>query len=272
MAQWTLDDIDWQRFQPELADRETIEVIKAASLVEFNGHDYARYLHDVFPDDAQIQAAVDRWAAEEVQHGRALARWATMADPTWDFEAASQRFCEGFKIPGANGGSVRGSRTGELVARCIVESGTSSLYTAIADSTDEPVLKQVCRKIAADEYRHYKLFYDYSRGYVAREGVSRLRRLIVALGRVGETEDDELAFAFHCANTVPGTPYDHRQAKARSVMRIYGCYRRGHVSRAVAMILKAVGLAPQGAVNRLATAGLYAVMQRRVRRFRRIYA
>jgi len=54
---------------------------------------------------------------------------------------------------------VRGSRSGELIARCVVETGTSSYYTAIADATDEPLLKTYAGHIASDELRHYKLFY-----------------------------------------------------------------------------------------------------------------
>ena len=57
--------------------------------------------------------------------------------------------------------SSRGSRCGELVARCIVETGTSSYDTALMDAVEEPVLKEICRNIAADELRHYKLFYDH---------------------------------------------------------------------------------------------------------------
>ena len=65
------------------------------------------------------------------------------------------------------------------------------------------MLKQVCRLIAADEYRHFKLFYDHMKRYLARENLSFLQRLRVAAGRIGESEDDELAFAFHCGNEDP---------------------------------------------------------------------
>ena len=49
----------------------------------------------------------------------------------------------------------------------MVETGTSSYYTALAEATDEPVLRQICKLIAADEYRHFKLFYDHMRRYLA---------------------------------------------------------------------------------------------------------
>src|SRR6266702_3458112 len=72
----------------------------------------------------------------------------------------------------------------EVVARCIVETGTSSYYTALGEAVDEPVLKEICRNIAADEHRHYKLFYDHLRRYLKSEKLGRLRRLAVALGRL----------------------------------------------------------------------------------------
>src|SRR6185369_10435936 len=106
---------------------------------------------------------------EEVQHGKALKRWAQLADPSWDFDSAFKRFTDGFKLPLEATTSVRGTRTGELISRCIVETGTSSYYTALADTSDEPVLKEICRKLAADELRHYKLFYAHMTRYQEEE-------------------------------------------------------------------------------------------------------
>ena len=114
---------------------------KAAAMVERNGTDYAAYLNGVFPDDPDFRRAADNWAVEEVQHGDALGRWAMLADPAWDYPAAFARYREGFKIDVAADASIRGSRTGELIARCMVEIGTSSYYTALGDATEEPVLK-----------------------------------------------------------------------------------------------------------------------------------
>src|SRR3546814_7447396 len=77
----------------------------------------------------------------------------------------------------------------DLVARCIVEVGTSSYYASIGATTEEPVLREICRHIAADELRHYKLFYTHLKRYLEREGIGRWKRLAVALGRIGESED-----------------------------------------------------------------------------------
>ncbi len=248
MGHWTLDDIPWHRFDRARVDPDLVRVVKAASLVEQNGGDYARYLCNVFADDPAFQAAARRWGDEETQHGQALGRWAGMADPGFDHGAACARFTAGFRVPLAAQRSVRGSRSGELVARCIVETGTSSYYAALGEAASEPVLKEICRRIAADELRHYKLFLTHLRRYLAREGLGFWGRLRVALGRIAESEDDELAYAFYAANEAD-LPYDRRRAARAYACGAYPLLRRHHVARGVALILKAVGLRPNGRLN-----------------------
>ena len=262
MAHWTLDDIPWTQFDAGKLDPDILRLVKAASLVEQNGGDYARYLHGVFAGDAAFQADAARWGDEEIQHGQALGRWSECADPNFDHAASCARFTAGFRVDLNAQSSLRGSRAGELVARCIVETGTSSYYTALAEATEEPVLKAICRKIAADELRHYKLFLTHLERYLASEGLAFWGRLGVALGRIRESEDDELAFAYHAANDAAGV-YDRRRANRAYARRAYAVYRRHHVERGMAMVLKAVGLRPNGRLNRVATGIAWWGLQRR---------
>ncbi len=252
MKHWTLDDIPWERFDRSRVDPEILKVVKAASMVEANGGDYANYLCNVFHDDPGFQQAARDWAVEEVQHGLALARWAALADPTFDFDAAFQRFTAGFSIEVDRRESLRGSRSGELVSRCIVETGTSSYYSALREATDEPVLQEICRNIAADEFRHYKLFYGYLKRYLAAERIGPVRRVLVALSRITESEDDELAYAYYAANH-SDVPYERRRFARAYARRAYGFYRPRHVERGIGMALKTVGLAPNGRLNILLT-------------------
>ena len=164
-AHWTLNDLPWDRFDPSKVDPELLRAVKAAALVEHNADDYVTYLCNVFADDPAFCAVVRQWGVEEVQHGQALARWAQVADPDFDPALALKRFTENYRLPLEATASVRGSRNGELVARCVVECGTSSFYSAIRDATDEPLLKLIAAKIAADEFRHFKLFYDHLQRY-----------------------------------------------------------------------------------------------------------
>jgi rubrerythrin len=246
MKHWTLDAIPWETFDPSKVDPEILKVVKAASMVEYNGGDYATYLCNVFADDPDFQEDANAWAREEVQHGEALGKWAELADPTFDFKASFRRFTDGFKLPLEAQTSVRGSRSGELVARCIVETGTSSYYTALADAADEPVLKAICRNIAGDEHRHYKLFYDNLKRYLEKERIGRVRRILVGLGRVRESEDDELAYAYFAANAPADATYDRKTWSEAYLRRAYGFYKERHLRRAAAMVLKAIGVKSQG--------------------------
>src|ERR1700735_1546923 len=140
---------------------------------------------------------------------------------------------------------LRASRAGELIARCIVETGTSSYYTALAEVTTEPVLQDICRKIAADELRHYKLFYSRLKTYLDRENLGSWGRLRIAVGRIAESEDDELAYAYYAANAAADEPYDRKRWNRAYVSRAYAIYREHHVERGMAMVFKAIGLTPK---------------------------
>lgn len=272
MKHWQIEDVAWGDFEPGKVDPAVIPLVKAAAMVERNGVDYGVYLNRVFADDPDFRQAVDNWAVEEVQHGDALGRWAMLADPAWDFEAAFARYRAGYKLPLDATASVRGSRTGELIARCMVETGTSSYYTALADATDEPVLRRVCRLIAADEYRHFKLFYDHMRRYLFREHIGLTRRLVIAMGRIGESEDDELAYAYYCGNRPAEEAYQHGPCSAAYMLGASGFYRRDHIERGMGMILKSVGLPPRGRLERIVTAFAWRLLGWRRRKLARIAA
>ena len=270
---WTLDDIDWSAFDRSKLDPRMVEAVKAAAMVEYNAGDYVAYLCNVFADDPAMQEAARLWGAEEVRHGQALGRWAELADPGFNAAKALERFRVGYSLPLDVTESVRGSRAGELIARCVVEVGTSSFYTALREAAEEPVLKQIAGHIAADEFRHYKLFYDHMRLYAARERPSLLARIKVALGRLGEVEDDELAYAFYCGNVAEGDKPYSREACFRAYgARAFSFYRRKHVERAASMVAKAVGLDPHGIPARAASVLSWLALKARVRRLERVGA
>ena len=244
---WTLDDISWGSFDASKVDPEMLRIVKGAALVEHNGGIYAEYLASVFHDDAEFQAAAHRWGAEEVQHGKALARWAKLADPDFDFEQRFGDFSSKIELPTSADKSVRGSRCGELVARCMVEVGTSSYYTALREATEEPVLREICRNIALDEIRHYNLFYTHMARYREIEQLGVIRRFLVGISRISESEDDELAYAYYAANNI-GEPYDRKKCVRAYMSRAYGFYRPHHVERGIKLIFKAVGLKPHAKI------------------------
>jgi hypothetical protein len=243
---WTLETIDWDAFDASKVDPELVKLARAASIVEANAGDYVDYLRKVFKGaDAATLAVLERWGSEEVQHGAALARWAERADPNFNFENAFARFRQGYKpahFIDADG-SVRGSPAGEMVARCVVEVGTSSGYTALRDQAAEPVLKQIAGLIAADEFAHYRLFYDLMQAQAKRPPV--WRRFLIAMSRVSESTDDELAYAYYSANLPEGAPYDRNACNRAYQGLMLALYRRSHILSLVGMVARAVGLHPE---------------------------
>lgn len=255
-SHWTIEALPWEKLDVSKADADILRVVKAAALVEYNASAYADYLCRVFHDDADFQKDIRRWAVEEVQHGAALGAWAEAVDPSWNLERAMAKFRAGY-VPehfmSDSKSSVRGSRSGELVSRCMVEVGTSSYYSALGDAVEEPVLKEICRHIAADEFRHYKLFYDTMNRYLVREGLGRMGRVRVALSRIAESEDDELSYAYFAANAEDGAVYDRKKYNDAYTSRAYKYFRPKHADRAVAMIFKACGLKPHSLPHKIAS-------------------
>lgn len=250
MPRWTADDIAWDAFDKAKLDQDLLKLVKAASLTEFNAAQYTRYLHNIFQDDAEFAETLAEWQLEEEQHGRMLARYAQLADPSFDFPTAFKKFTEGYQIQTEVTESVRGSKVGELVSRCIVETGTSSFYTALSEATEEPVLKQLAHRIASDEFRHYRTFFEGLERYQQLEPVSVLSRLKVVVSRVRETDDDELSYAYHCANE-PDQPYDRARCNSEYAVLAYGHYQPHHAEQVVNMAFRASGLKPRGWLSKL---------------------
>jgi hypothetical protein len=249
---WSIEDIAWDRFDPGRVNGDILKVIKAAAMVERNAADYAGHLAGIFRHDPEFVALLEHWRDDEIRHGDALGRYAELADPSFDFAGRFKRFTDGYHVPVAAEESLRGSPTGELLARCIVETGTSSFYSAIRDAAAEPVLRELCHRIAGDEFRHYKLFYTAMHRSQAKDRLPLWRRAMVAAGRIRESDDDELAYAWHAANDPDGAAYERARCNAAYASRAYALYGKVHAQRAAGMVIKAVGLDPNGWLGRKA--------------------
>jgi hypothetical protein len=100
------------------------------------------------------------------------------------------------------------TRALEMVARCVVETGTSSFYRMLSDASPEPVLRRLAAFISVDEVQHYKSFYRFFRLYAEREQPSRvdvMRQLVHRL-RVIDAEDASIAFKHVRMTSRPDEP------------------------------------------------------------------
>jgi hypothetical protein len=108
--------------------------------------------------------------------------------------------------------------------------------------------------------------------YLDRDGIGRLRRLAVVLGRINESEDDELAYAYYAANAPADAPYDRRRYSRAYACRAYGIYRPSHVERAVAMCFKAAGIDGKQGLRRFLSGLTYRLISTRAARLARANA
>lgn len=266
-ARWSLDTLNWSAFDASKVDTKLLALAKTASLVEANAADYVIYLRNVFAGEADFILLIDQWGAEERLHGEALGRWAELADPDFNFAQALSDFRSGYQLNLNLDGSIRGSRAAELIARQVVETGTSSFYSAIRDACHEPLLKDIAARIARDEYFHFQLFRKHFAHHEHATRMSLWAKLKVAMTRFNEAEDDELGYAYFAANILSKDRMAKYQARNygkdywRAAMALY---RRPHIDTGVRMILRAVGMPSNGWIYRRVSALLWWATRRRV--------
>jgi rubrerythrin len=224
-------------------------LVRTAALLESRADRYAGYLVEVLRPRGWT-AALEQWGREEATHGESLRAWLAEHEPTFEFAACMDRYAA---LPyhdapprGPDGGhhGVYGSTQGELVARCVVEAMAAAYYQALAAAAvDQPSLHQLCRRLAADEARHFSLF-SRMLGAVRRdEGMRRGEALTVVLRRLAAQNDEQIVYASYVVGGGRGA-FDLRVEGRRyraMVLRVFG--RRQ--ARFVGALLTRVLVAPE---------------------------
>ena len=243
---WTLDSIDWSALRHEaVASNDALfYLIAGASFVEATTDLYTQNLIDHFAGDQELQTWLSQdWEHEELQHGRALTAYVRSVWPEFDWEKGFRAFWNEYGAV-CTAEQLEPSRGLELAARCVVETGTASLYRALHEITDEPVLKQLTNHIKSDEVRHYKHFYQHYRLYREREGFGRYKVFRAILRRINEIKGEDSNIALrHVFNQC----YPQHQGNETEFRRISGRAQnllRRHIPAAmtVKMLLKPLDL------------------------------
>lgn len=253
---WTLDSIGFDRIEIDrVRDNEDLFLLLASSSFVESGSDlYTRNLVEHFDGDAELQDwLADHWEQEELQHGRALAAYVRRVWPEFDWDAGFHAF---WKEYGAvcTSSQLERSRGLELAARCVVETGTASLYRALNAIAGEPVLRTLTDHIRKDEVRHYGYFYQHFMRYRERDGIGRWPVFRAVLRRVLEIrdEDSDIALRHVFATRHPDRADDAAECR-RATMHARDLLRRNlPADMTVRMLLKPIGL-PTRALRLLET-------------------
>ncbi|MDA8128989.1 MAG: ferritin-like domain-containing protein [Betaproteobacteria bacterium] len=251
---WSIEQIPFDRIEHErIAGEDTwFYVLAAASFVESLADLYTHNLLDHMAGDSEASEWLrDRWEPEELQHGRALRRYVETVWPAFDWQAAFDGFCADYR-PYCKTELLEPTRALEMVARCVVETGTSGLYGLLQQISPEPVLTVLVSHIRNDEVGHYKYFYHAFLRYRELERPSRWQVARVIRQRLAEIGQEDAYLALKNAYAVrnPGHPFSLDDFQR--FQRIAGHWARAHYpyEMTVKMLVKPLRL--PGVVNRLA--------------------
>jgi hypothetical protein len=243
---WRIEDIDLTRIdrQKAVANEDLLLLLCAASFIESGTDLYTSNLSKFFDGDPEVSAWLNNeWEPEEMQHGRALKTYIAYVWPEYDWDTAFRNFMEEYSLT-CSVEDFEKTRALEMVARCVVETGTATLYRAIGECSDEPVLKEITDNIRTDEVRHYKHFFKYFKKYNKIEGNGRLAVLGALMRRVMEikNEDSEIALRHVFAIRYPERVRDQAYNRERAA-RINALVRRNlSADMCVKMLLKPLDL------------------------------
>jgi len=243
---WSVGEIDYGaihigRMRP---NRLLFYLLTASSFIESGSDTYAGNLATYYADAPETATwLTEHWEAEELQHGLALRHYVERVWPEFDWERGFARFFDEYRVTCSIDNFER-TLALEMAARCVVETGTAALYRAIEQASDEPVLRNLSRRIADDEVRHYKHFYGYFNDFRDREGVGRARVLGALVRRLAEIKNEDAEIALRNVLRVERGTEAVSEHEVRALhSRVSGIVRRHlPVDMAVKMLLRPLHL------------------------------
>ncbi len=241
---WNVEDIDFASIDPETIrhDKLMFYMLASASLVEIMAELYTDNLIEKFRDNPEVVSWLRQyWQHEEVQHGYALKAYVERVWPEFDWQLANASFRKEYSAL-CTEEQLEDSPALELIARCVVETGTTTMYHAVHDYVREPVLRELFTNIKMDEsnhYAHFRKFYE-NYGNARPHGAWSVIRTIWRRMTEIQGEDSYIAFKHVFMVRNPGTPF--REEDWREFSRTVKEKARHHYPYAVAvkMLMKLV--------------------------------
>jgi hypothetical protein len=184
----------------------------------------------VEPDVASWVAVI--WRPRREARGRELRAYIEATWPEFDWAAAYDDFCKAYgQRPGRAVGCTKPAL--EAVARCALESQAAVFYRAIANSADDPALREIARAAASDHAGCFQFFRSFFERCARRQPVGFAAGCRAVLESSRAARDIDVAAAFHpLAAHWYGTPtvteLDYQEFVAR-MARLIG--RHGDLGR-----------------------------------------
>ncbi len=240
MPRWTYTDIDYSRinFSAVRDNPFLFKVVAIASFIEITSGVYEENLASFYAGDDKLVAWLhDTWEVEELQHGEALRHYVRTVWPDFDWNSAYARFREHY-LPLCNTEAFQPTKAREMIARMVVETGTSTYYRALeqhATDIDEPILKELCHNISQDEVHHYKGFSNAFAQYNETEKNSKTDIVKVLYARLKAAGDEDIEIGFRSLES--GEDYADFRKEVKAFAHTYYPY-----DMAVKMLMKPLSL------------------------------
>ncbi|WP_370678481.1 ferritin-like domain-containing protein [Comamonas sp. GB3 AK4-5] len=241
-AHWRVEALGFERIDRALIadDQDLFYLLVSASFVETGSDTYAANLAVHYADHPGISAWLrERWEGEELQHGRALRAYVEAVWPAFPWQQAYDSFFAEY-APLCTVEELQADQRLEMVARCVVETGTAAYYHTLRELSREPVLRQLLGHIRSDEVGHYKHFLQYFKLLQAERPVGRARIAGALYARLQELRDSDGDIALrHVWAHRGGYFSEDGRDFAAVTQRLYGRVRRElPTEMAVRMLLK----------------------------------
>ena len=242
MAKWDYHQIDCDAIDAARvrSNGDLFNLVAIASFIEITSDLYEKNLVDFYEGDTDLTAWLrDVWEPEEVQHGRALRRYISAVWPEFDWEKAYAGFRDEYGAL-CTIEAFQPTRAREMVARMVVETGTSTFYKALrayAEDFGEPVLARIAANISKDEVHHFEQFEAGFRRHNETEKLSRADITKIILTRLREASDEDIRIALK--HIRPGEPFEAMQQWMKGYAKMYYPY-----TMAVKMLMRPLRLNP----------------------------
>ncbi|MFG5775446.1 ferritin-like domain-containing protein [Comamonas sp. J-3] len=246
---WRMEDISYAQIDRSLieGDEDLFYLLMSASFIETGSDTYAANLGEHYAGYPEIQHWLQgEWEHEELQHGAALRRYVETVWPSFPWqEAYDSFFAEYSQLCTVE--ELFSDRRLEMVARCVVETGTTAYYHTLRELSHEPVLTQLLSQIRNDEIGHFKYFLAGFKSLQQQAPVGRMRIAGTLYSRLKELRDSDSDVALRHVFAHKGELFSQPQREFTDVAkRVYRLISTGlPADLAVRMLLKPLLLSPK---------------------------
>jgi len=209
-----------------------------ASFIEITSDVYDMNLSKFYEGDEETVSWLNNtWEPEEIQHGASLKKYINTVWPEFDWNKHYEVFKTNY-LPFCKVEYLEPTRAKEMIARMVVETGTSTLYKAIANyakDLNEPILVDLALKISKDEVYHFEMFEKVFKKYKDEEKLSRADIVKILYDRLKEINNEDVKIAFDALDDKNG--YDKFMEETKVIAKKYYPYKM-----ATKMFMRPLGL------------------------------